>query len=71
MGFRDAFSITEKAVVSYTHHFTLTLKKAVSFCSTFPDLLKNKQTAGRYPASFFRGARTFLSPRKGRDHPAI
>jgi hypothetical protein len=32
-----------------------------AFCGTFPDSAKD-EAAGRYPAPFFRGARTFLAP---------
>ena len=39
------------------HRFTLTIKKwRFVFCGTFPEVA----LAGRYPASWFRGARTFL-----------
>ena len=48
------------------HPFTLTASKdwRFAFCGTFPRVTP----AGRYPAPYFRGARTFLSglPRSGR-----
>ena len=40
---------------------------AVCFCGTFPKVA----LAGRYPAPYFRGARTFLSPRTESGHPAV
>src|SRR5438105_4243028 len=47
------------------HHFTLAARRpegrtgsAVCFCGTFPGVAP----AGRYPAPYFRGARTFLPP---------
>ena len=50
------------------HHFTLAARRrsaesAVCFCGTFPRVAP----AGRYPAPCFRGARTFLYPRKDRQ----
>jgi hypothetical protein len=41
---------------------------AVCFCGTFPKVA----LAGRYPAPYFRGARTFLSPLEAESgHPAV
>jgi len=47
------------------HHFTLAARRpegrtgsAVCFCGTFPGVAP----AGRYPAPYLRGARTFLPP---------
>src|SRR5208282_306826 len=37
-----------------------------TFCGTFPGVAP----AGRYPAPYLRGARTFLSPPTGRERPS-
>ena len=37
-----------------------------TFCGTFPGVAP----AGRYPAPYLRGARTFLSPRNGGERPS-
>src|SRR5947208_1396713 len=37
-----------------------------TFCGTFPGVAP----AGRYPAPYLRGARTFLSPRNGGKRPS-
>src|SRR5260370_5646662 len=37
-----------------------------TFCGTFPGVAP----AGRYPAPYLRGARTFLPPPKGRERPS-
>ncbi len=37
------------------------------FCGTFPEV----SLAGRYPAPFFRGARTFLPTVKAGGHPTV
>jgi len=50
------------------HHFTLTQRMTVRryiFCGTFPQVT----LAGRYPASFFHQARTFLAPLKDARPP--
>ena len=39
---------------------------AVCFCGTFPRVAP----AGRYPAPYLRGARTFLSPHEGGERPS-
>lgn len=47
------------------HLFTLTRSRKIRrfvFCGTFPEVT----LAGRYPAPFFHGARTFLALRRGR-----
>ena len=55
------------------HHFTLAASaanrgggSAVCFCGTFPRVAP----AGRYPAPYLRGARTFLFPRKRKKRPS-
>src|SRR6516164_9064396 len=55
------------------HHFTLAAQSSRDgrrciFCCTFPGVAP----AGRYPAPYLRGARTFLSPPKAESgHPAV
>ena len=55
------------------HHFTLAARRRLSgrarrctFCGTFPGVAP----AGRYPAPYLRGARTFLSPHGGGERPS-
>ena len=57
------------------HHFTLAARPGTpmrvwrcAFCGTVPGVAP----AGRYPAPYLRGARTFLSPRGAESgHPAV
>jgi len=55
------------------HPFTLTVfgwgrRRRFAFCGAIPGV----SPAGRYPAPYFRGARTFLShPARGRTEAAI
>jgi hypothetical protein len=57
------------------HHFTLAARTGMPaqawrciFCGTVPGVAP----AGRYPAPYLRGARTFLSPRRAESgHPAV
>jgi len=54
------------------HRFTLAARRRFrterrcTFCGTFPGVAP----AGRYPAPYLRGARTFLPPPKGRERPS-
>src|SRR5438132_10388723 len=54
------------------HHFTLAARRTFrterrcTFCGTFPGVAP----AGRYPAPYLRGARTFLPPPTGGERPS-
>ena len=54
------------------HRFTLAVRRTFrtdrrcTFCGTFPGVAP----AGRYPAPYLRGARTFLPPPEGGERPS-
>lgn len=67
IGFSVAFRIAAKAVRSYRAVSPLPPRRArrFAFCFTFPRVA----SAGRYPVSCSRKARTFLIRKSGRDRP--
>ena len=70
-GVYPAMAVTGHAVRSYRTLSPLPLfqkeERRFAFCGTFPRVT----SAGRYPASCFRGARTFLPCLRKGDHPTL
>ncbi len=69
-----AASVSGRAVGSYPTVSPLPARSGRSvLCGAFPRVpasFRPPSPAGRYPAPCLRGARTFLTPKRARDHPA-